>query len=144
MWVGEPLGHAGGLTVAPHEPVHRDGGERERLLVAVAAEAHEQRLLVEQTDAAGERVNPQQRLERQLELVRILNGGRKTISTTNGVVVLHRYPLLVQLATTQLGLQEQLASVQPGLQGAAGAAGRGAVQQKLGVIAACVERQATS
>ena len=68
----------------------------------------------------------------QLELLRILNGGSKTVSTTNGVVVLHLYPLLVQLAT-QLGLQEQLASVRPGLQGAAGAAARGAVQQKLGV-----------
>ena len=68
----------------------------------------------------------------QLELVRIVNGRSKTVSTTNGVVVLHLYPLLVQLAT-QLGLQEQLASVRPGLQGAAGAAGRGAVQQKLGV-----------
>ena len=68
----------------------------------------------------------------QLELVRILNGGSKTVSTTNGAVVLHLYPLLVQLAT-QLGLQEQLASVQPGLQGAPGAAARGAVQQQLGV-----------
>ena len=68
----------------------------------------------------------------QLELVRVLNGGSKTVSTTNGAVVLHLYPLLVQLAT-QLGLQDQLASVQPGLQGAPGAAARGAVQQQLGV-----------
>ncbi len=68
----------------------------------------------------------------QLELLRILNGGSKTVSTTNGVVVLHLYPLLMQLAA-QLGLQEQLATVQSGAQGAAGAAARGAVQQKLGV-----------
>ena len=55
--VREPLGHAGGLAVAAHEPVHGDGGEGERVLVAVAAEAHEQRLLVEQPDAAGERMD---------------------------------------------------------------------------------------
>ena len=30
----------------------------------------------------------------QLELLRILNGGSKTVSTTNGVVVLHLHPLL--------------------------------------------------
>jgi hypothetical protein len=69
----------------------------------------------------------------QLELVRILTGGsKKTLSTTNGVVELHLYPLLVQLAT-QLGLQAQLASVQSQLQGAPGAAARGAAQQQLGV-----------
>jgi hypothetical protein len=68
----------------------------------------------------------------QRELLQILHGGSKTVSTENGVVALHLYPLLVQLAT-QLGLQEQLANVQPDLQGAAGAAARGAVQQKLGV-----------
>jgi hypothetical protein len=34
--------------------VHGDGGEGERLLVAVAAEAHEQRMLVEQADSARE------------------------------------------------------------------------------------------
>ncbi len=68
----------------------------------------------------------------QLELLRILNGGSKTVSTTNGVVVLHLYPLLMQLAA-QLGLQDQLATVQSGAQGAAGATARGIVQQKLGV-----------
>ena len=40
-----------------HEPVHGDGGEGERLLVAVAAEAHEQRLLVEQPNTARERMH---------------------------------------------------------------------------------------
>ena len=64
--------------------------------------------------------------------MRILNGGSTTLSTTNGVVELHLYPLLVQLAT-QLGLQAQLASVQSELQGATGAAARGAAQQQLGV-----------
>ena len=66
MRVREPLGHAGGRAAATHEPVHADGGEGERLLVTVAAEADEQRLLVEQPDAAGEWVNPQPCLERLL------------------------------------------------------------------------------
>ena len=66
MRVREPLGHAGGRAAATHEPVHADGGEGERLLVTVAAEADEQRLLVEQPDAAGERVDLQPRLERPL------------------------------------------------------------------------------
>ena len=63
----EPLGHPSGQAVAAHEPVHRDGGEGERLLIAVAAEAHEQRLLVEQPDAAGERMDRSPRLERLLD-----------------------------------------------------------------------------
>ena len=53
-----------------HEPVHRDGGEGERLLVAVAAKAHEQRLLVEQPDAARERMHRRPRLERLLDRLR--------------------------------------------------------------------------
>jgi len=68
----------------------------------------------------------------QLELLRILNGGSKTISTSNGVVTLQLHPLLTQLAA-QLGLQEQLASVQSKVQGSTGAAARSTVQQKLGV-----------
>ncbi len=68
----------------------------------------------------------------QLELLHILNGGSKTISTKNGVVTLQLHPLLVQLAA-QLGLQQQLATVQSKLQGSTGTLARGAVQQKLGV-----------
>src|SRR5271165_3019666 len=68
----------------------------------------------------------------QLELLRILNGGSKTISTNNGVVTLQLHPLLTQLAA-QLGLQEQLASAQSKLQGSTGASARSTVQQKLGV-----------
>jgi Short C-terminal domain len=68
----------------------------------------------------------------QLELVRILNGGHRTITTNNGVVSLQLHPLLTQLAA-QLGLQQQLASVQSKLEGSNGTAARGAVQQKLGV-----------
>ncbi len=68
----------------------------------------------------------------QLELLRILNGGSKAVSTNNGVVALQLHPLLVQLAS-QLGLQEQLTSVQSKLQGSSGATARSTVQQKLGV-----------
>jgi hypothetical protein len=68
----------------------------------------------------------------QLELLRILNGGHRTITTNNGVVSLQLHPLLAQLAA-QLGLQQQLATVQSNLGGSTGAAARGAVQQKLGV-----------
>ena len=46
--VREPLGHPSGVAVATHEPVHGHGREGERLFAAVAAEAHKQRLLVEQ------------------------------------------------------------------------------------------------
>ena len=53
-----------------HEPVHGDGGDGERLLVAVAAKAHEQRLLVKQPDAAAERMNRRPRLERLLDRLR--------------------------------------------------------------------------
>jgi Short C-terminal domain len=68
----------------------------------------------------------------QIELLRILNGGSKTISTSNGVVSLQLHPLLMQLAA-QVGLQSQLASVQSNLQGAAGTTAQSTVQQKLGV-----------
>jgi Short C-terminal domain len=68
----------------------------------------------------------------QLELLRILNGGSKTVSTNEGVVALQLHPLLTQLAA-QLGLQEQVASVQSRLQGASTTAARKAVRQTLGV-----------
>jgi len=68
----------------------------------------------------------------QLQLLRILHGGSKTVSTNNGEVSLQLHPLLVQLAA-QLGLQQQLATVQSKLQGSSGAAARSTVQQKLGV-----------
>jgi len=68
----------------------------------------------------------------QRELVQILNGGSKTVSTDNGVVALQLHPLLVQLAT-QLGLQEQFASAQSSLNGSAGQTARSAVKNRLGV-----------
>jgi len=61
--VREPLGHAGGRAPALHQPVDANGGERERPLVSVTAEPHEQRLLVEQPDAAGEGMDLQPALE---------------------------------------------------------------------------------
>jgi hypothetical protein len=68
----------------------------------------------------------------QIELLRILNGGSKTLTTNNGVVALQLRPLLTQLAA-QIGLQQQFESVQSKLQGSTGAAAQGAVQEKLGV-----------
>src|SRR5438552_9561348 len=54
MRVREALRDTGGQARALDEPVHRNRGEGERLLVAVAAQAHEQRLLVEQPNLARE------------------------------------------------------------------------------------------
>jgi hypothetical protein len=68
----------------------------------------------------------------QLQLLEILKGGNKTISTNNGEVTLQLHTLLVQLAA-QLGLQQQFESVQSKLQGSTGETARSAVQEKLGV-----------
>jgi hypothetical protein len=65
--VGKAFGHPGSQAVAAHDPVDGDGGEGEGLLVAVAAEAHEQRLVVEQRDVAGERMDVEPRVERLLD-----------------------------------------------------------------------------
>jgi hypothetical protein len=64
--VRQPLRHAGGRAAATHEPVHADSGQGEGLLVPVTAQPHEQGLLVEQPDAAGEGMDLQPRLERLL------------------------------------------------------------------------------
>ena len=53
--------------MAAHEPVHGNGGEGERHLVAVATEAYEQRLLVEQADAVSQGVDLEPALERLLD-----------------------------------------------------------------------------
>jgi hypothetical protein len=68
----------------------------------------------------------------QIELLHILKGGGKTISTNNGEVTLQLHTLLVQLAA-QLGLQQQFESVQSKLQGSTGEVAKGAAQEKLGV-----------
>jgi hypothetical protein len=54
--VRDPLRHARRQAAAAHKPMDADGGKGERLFVSVTAEPHEQRLLIEHPDAAGERV----------------------------------------------------------------------------------------
>jgi hypothetical protein len=66
VWVREPLRHAGGETVTAHDPMHSNSRQGERLLVRVTAEAHEQRVLVEQRDAARERMHRRPHLKRLL------------------------------------------------------------------------------
>ena len=68
----------------------------------------------------------------QLQLLEILKGGNKTISTNNGEVTLQLHSLLVQLAA-QLGLKQQFESVQSKLEGSTGEAARSAVEEKVGV-----------
>jgi hypothetical protein len=68
----------------------------------------------------------------QIELLEILKGGNKTISTNNGEVTLQLHTLLVQLAA-QLGLQQQFESVQSKLQGSTGEVARSTAEEKLGV-----------
>ena len=68
----------------------------------------------------------------QLQLLEILKGGNKTISTNNGEVTLQLHSLLVQLAA-QLGLKQQFESVQSKLEGSTGETARSAAEEKLGV-----------
>jgi Short C-terminal domain len=68
----------------------------------------------------------------QLQLLEILKGGNKTISTNNGEVTLQLHTLLVQLAA-QLGLKQQYESVQSKLEGSTGETARSAAEEKLGV-----------
>ena len=66
------------------------------------------------------------------ELLRILNGGSKTVSTQGGNVTLNLNSIVSQLAAG-LGVQSQFAAVQSKLQGASGAQVRATAQQKLGI-----------
>lgn len=66
------------------------------------------------------------------QLLAILNGGSKTVSTSNGEVVLNLHELVTQLAA-QLGVSSQLAAARAKLSGAAGAATRAGVEEKTGV-----------
>ncbi|MGH2876933.1 MAG: SHOCT domain-containing protein, partial [Solirubrobacteraceae bacterium] len=68
----------------------------------------------------------------QLQLLEILKGGNKTISTNNGEITLQLHSLLVQLAA-QLGLKQQFESVQAKLEGSTGETARSAAEEKLGV-----------
>jgi hypothetical protein len=66
------------------------------------------------------------------ELLTILNDKGKTLTTTNGEVVLNLNVLVSQLAA-QLGIQQQVQAAQSKLQGSSGAEARKAVQQKTGI-----------
>ena len=66
------------------------------------------------------------------QLLAIINGGGKVVSTSNGEVSLNLHALVIALAS-QLGLQSQVESVRKKVSGAVGAAGRAAAEQKLGV-----------
>jgi hypothetical protein len=67
------------------------------------------------------------------QLLVVLNGGRGgSVSTANGQVTLDVRALITQLAA-DLGFQQQLAAARQKVQGSAGAQGRNAVQQKLGI-----------
>jgi hypothetical protein len=66
------------------------------------------------------------------ELLRVINGGGPLVSTRAGEVTLDVRTLVDQLAAS-LGLSQQLAAARQKLAGGAGAAVRGAAQQRLGV-----------
>jgi hypothetical protein len=66
------------------------------------------------------------------QLMTIINGGGKAVSTKNGVVTLNLHELVAELGAT-LGIGNQVAAAQQKLQGSAGAAARTAAQQKLGI-----------
>ena len=67
MRVRQPLRHADALAVTTHEPVHRDRGGGRGYLIAMASQTHEQRLLLEQANAARERMHRRPRLEGLLD-----------------------------------------------------------------------------
>ena len=66
------------------------------------------------------------------QLLAIIKGGGKVVSTENGEVSLNLRLLIVKLAS-QLGLKTQLESVRQQARGAAGEAAKAAAEQKLGV-----------
>ena len=68
----------------------------------------------------------------QIQLVHILNGGNRSITTNNGVVTLQLHSILVQLAE-QLGLKSQLASVESKIGSSNVETARGVASEKLGV-----------
>jgi hypothetical protein len=66
------------------------------------------------------------------QLLSILKGGGKVVSTNNGEVTLNLHTLVIALAS-QLGLQSQVEAVQEKAKTTGGAAARAAAEQKLGV-----------
>lgn len=66
------------------------------------------------------------------ELLQILNGNNRVLSTSGGEVALNLHELVTDLAT-QLGVGDKVAAARTKLAGGAGLAARGAVEEKLGV-----------
>lgn len=66
------------------------------------------------------------------QLLRILNGGGKAVSTERGVVTLNLHELVTELGN-RLGVGSQVAAAREKLAGGAGATARGTAEQKLGV-----------
>ncbi len=66
------------------------------------------------------------------QLIAILNGGGKVVSTSNGEVVLNLHELLTQLAA-QLGLSSQLTAARAKLGAGGSAAARSAAEERLGL-----------
>jgi hypothetical protein len=66
------------------------------------------------------------------QLLSVINGGGKTISTQNGEVVLNLRTLIDQLAA-DIGVTQQVAAARSKLQGSSGAQARALAQQKLGL-----------
>lgn len=66
------------------------------------------------------------------QFLAILDGGSRVVSTQSGVVKLNLHELVAQLGD-ELGVEEQVAAAQSKLNGAAGAAARGTVEEKLGL-----------
>lgn len=67
------------------------------------------------------------------QLIAILNGGGKVLTTSGGAVTLNLHPLVDELAS-RLGISPSaVAAARAKVQGAAGAAGRAAAQQRLGL-----------
>lgn len=66
------------------------------------------------------------------QLLRILNGGGKAVSTENGVVALNLHELVTELGN-RLGVGAQVAAAREKLAGGKGAEVRSAAEQKLGV-----------
>src|SRR3954463_5394897 len=64
------------------------------------------------------------------QLLKVVNGGGRVVSTTGGVVTLDLHELVGQLAA-DLGVSSQVAAVQAKLQGAVGAQAKAQLQQRL-------------